>query len=429
MSRIPDHIIDQVRDAHDIVDIVQRAVPLKKAGAAYKGLCPFHDEKTPSFTVHPGRQTYKCFGCGKGGNVFGFLMETQGLAFPEAVRRLAEERGIVLPDEPRSDPAEDERLDRVRRALAFAHKFFASTLASDAGREARSYLERRGYDTAAQQQFGLGYAPAAWDRLLEAAVAAGLTPQDLDDAGLVVPRRESDGFYDRYRNRVMFPIADGRARLCTFAGRTLDPDEQAKYINGPETIAFRKSDVLYALHRARDTIRRRGESLLMEGYTDVLMCHMHGFENAVAGMGTAFTERQARLLARAAERVVLVYDGDDAGRAAAEKSLDVLLQHGLEVRVALLPEGRDVDEILIEEGPEAFQAVLDASLELFEFKLAAAGRRHDLDTPRGRAQAMEEIVASVVKVQSELERDQLLRMLADRLGGGPETETVLRRRA
>ncbi len=429
LARIPDHIIEQVREAHDVVEIVQRAVQLKQAGGGYKGLCPFHDEKTPSFTVHPGRQTFKCFGCGKGGNIFGFVMETQGLNFPEAVRQLAEERGIDVPSTGVSDPALDERFERIRRALGVAHRLYVRTLASDEGRESRAYLAKRGYDAEAVRRFGLGMAPLAWDRVIEAGKAAGLSTEDLEDAGLIIPRRTKDGFYDRFRNRIMFPIADTRGRLCTFAGRALDPDDPAKYMNGPETVVFKKSEVLYALHRARDAIRKQGEALLMEGYTDVLMCHLNDFSNAVAGMGTAFTERQAKLLGRQCERVVLVYDSDDAGRAAAEKSVDMLLLQGLEVRIALLPEGRDVDEILQEEGPEAFQAVLDASLEFFDFKLAAAGTRHDLESPRGRAQASEEILASVIKVKSELERDQLLRMIGDRLGGGPDTEAALRRRA
>ena len=429
MARIPDHIIDQVRDAHDIVEVVQRTVPLKRAGSGYKGLCPFHDEKTPSFTVHPDRQTFKCFGCGKGGNVFGWLTETQGLNFPEAVRQLAEERGIEVPTTGRSDPEQDERFETIRKVLGVAHRFFVRALGSDEGREARAYLERRGYDADAQRQFGLGFAPAAWDRLLEAAAKSGFKPEDLEAAGLVIPRREGDGFYDRFRHRVMFPIADARGRLCTFAGRAMDPDDPAKYMNGPETLVFRKSEVLYALHRARESIRRRGEALLMEGYTDVLMCHLHGFDHAVAGMGTAFTDRQARHLARHCERVILVYDADDAGRAAAEKSLDILLREGLEVRVALLPEGRDVDEILLEDGTYLFQQVLDASLELFEFKLQAAASRYDLDTPRGRAKASEEILASVVQVKSELERDQLISLIAERLGGGMETQRLLHERA
>ncbi|MDJ0522319.1 MAG: DNA primase [Planctomycetota bacterium] len=426
MARIPDHIIEQVREAHDIVEIVRRAVPLKQAGAGFKGLCPFHDEKTPSFTVHPGRQTYKCFGCGKGGNVFGFLMETAGLNFPEAVRQLAEERGIEVPRDRAPDPEADERFERIRQALSAAHRVFVRALASDAGREARDYLERRGYDAEARKRFGLGYAPPSWDHLIGEAAKAGVSVEALEHAGLVVPRRERDGHYDRFRHRVMFPIADARGRLATFAGRTLDPDDPAKYMNGPETDVFKKTNVLYALHRARDAVRRSGEALLMEGYTDVLMCHMHGFENAVAGMGTAFTQPQARQLARIAERVILLYDADDAGRLAAERALEVLLQEGLEVRVALLPEGRDVDEILLEEGPEALHAVLAESRDLFEFKLGVLAGRHDLGTPRGRAKASEELVASITNVKSAIERDQLLRMVAERLGGGPDTEAVLR---
>ncbi len=429
MGRIPDHIIEQIREAHDIVEVVRRAVALKQAGSGFKGLCPFHEEKTPSFTVHPGRQTFKCFGCGKGGNVFGFLMETAGLNFPEAVRQLAEERGIEVPRDAAPDPAADERYERIRQALAFAHRVFVQGLGSDDGREARSYLEHRGYDAEACRRFGLGYAPASWDRLLSAASGAGISAEALDQAGLVVPRREKDGYYDRFRHRVMFPIADARGRLCTFAGRTLDPDDPAKYMNGPETDVFKKTNVLYALHRARDSVRKSGEALLMEGYTDVLMCHLHGFENAVAGMGTAFTDAQARQLRRHAERVILLYDADDAGRLAAERALDVLLLEGLEVRVALLPEGRDVDEILLEEGPEALHAVLAQARDLFDFKLGLLAERHDLASPRGRAKASEDLVASITKVQSPLERDQLLRMVAEKLGGGPETEAILRQEA
>ncbi len=427
MALIPDHIIEQVREAHDVVDIVRRTVELKQAGSGFKGLCPFHDEKTPSFTVSPTRQTFKCFGCGKGGNVFGFLIETAGLNFPEAVRQLAEERGIVIPDDGPQDPELDQRRDRMRAALKFAHTYFARMLNTDVGLEARNYLEKRGYDEQARREFGLGYAPAEWSGLIDAARAKGISEKALDEAGLVRPRKERDGFYDYYRHRVMFPIADARGRLATFAGRAMDPDDPAKYMNGPGTDLFRKSNVLYMLHRASPVIRKRGEALLMEGYTDVLMCHLHGFGNAVAGMGTAFTDGQARQLKRSAERIVLVYDADDAGRAAAEKSAEMLLQEGLEVRVALLPEGRDVDEILLEEGREAFEAVLADAPEFFEFKLSMLGTRHDLDAPRGRAKASEALVASIAKVPSPIERDQLVRMVAERLGGGPDTEAVLRK--
>ena len=429
LARIPDQIIEQVREAHDIVDVVGRAVQLKRAGAGYKGLCPFHDEKTPSFTVHPGRQTYKCFGCNKGGNVLTFVMETQGLSFPESVRQLAEERGIQVPDSAAHDPQMDQRVEALRNALRCAHRFFVESLASAEGAEARAYLRKRGYDEDAVKEFGLGYAPDSWDRLRLAAQKAGVSERALDDAGLVRTRTKGDGFYDYYRHRIMFPIADAQGRLVTFAGRALDPEDPAKYMNGPETTVFKKSGVLYAYHRARESIRRKGEALLMEGYTDVLMCQLHGFENAVAGMGTAFTERQAGLIRRLVDRVVLLYDADSAGQSAAERALEVLLEKGMEVRIALLPEGRDVDEILLEEGAEALDAILAESRDVFEFKLGLLGGKYDLATPRGRAKASEELVALATHVESAIERDQLLRTIAERLGGGPASEAVLRKEA
>lgn len=427
MGRIPEHIIEQVREAHAIEEIVGRTVELKRAGASFKALCPFHEEKRPSFTVNPNRQSYKCFGCGKGGNVFTFLMETMGITFPEAVRMLAEERGIQVP---RTAGGSDERDQDRRRALfealELADRFFRHSLSTPEGSEARAYLAKRGYDAEAIERFGIGYAPPGWDRLLTAAASRRVKPETLLDAGLVQERRERGGHYDRFRNRVIFPIADLRGRVVTFGARALSPEDTPKYLNGPETDVFHKSRVLYALDRAQQSIRKRGEALLMEGYTDVLMAHLFGFDHAVAGMGTALTDRQAAMLRRFANRVVLVYDSDAAGQAASERGIDILIQAGLEVRIAQLPEGRDVDEILLEEGPAAFEAVLDAAVELFEFKLAALAARHDLATPRGRAEAIESLVPTLALVPSEIERDQLFRMIAERLGG-PETESALRR--
>jgi DNA primase len=343
------------------------------------------------------------------------------------VRALAAERGIAVPETGGREAAEPGRVERIHQSLAFAHSFFVRELAGPDGAEARAYLRRRGYDEAATRRFGLGYAPGGWDRLIRAAEVAKIPVRALDDAGLVVPK-EGGGQYDRFRNRLIFPIADLRGRPVTFAGRALAEGDNPKYLNGPETLVFHKSQTLFALDRARDAIRRTGEALLMEGYTDVLMAHLCGIDRAVAGMGTAFTDRQAALLARFAKRVVLVYDADAAGRTAAERAADLLLEQGLEVRVADLPEGRDIDEVLLEEGTGAVEAILRRARDLLSFKVQAAASRHDSQTPSGRARAAEEVVATIVRVPSLIERDQLLRQFSERLGG-PDTEAVLRREA
>jgi len=416
MGRIPDDVIDQVLAAYDVVEVVGRYVPLKPAGRSFKALCPFHEEKTPSFTVNPDRQTFKCFGCGKGGNVFRFLMEHEGLTFPEAVRSLARDRGIPVPETGGGTPEDESRSERARKALKAAHAFFVRCLHADEGREARAYLTKRGYDEEAVRRFELGYAPAAWDRLVQVAAKRGVGGDVLEDAGLAVQRREG-GHYDRFRHRVIFPIADLQGRVITFGARALSDEDNPKYLNGPETLVFKKANVLYALDRARDGIRKHGqagEALLMEGYTDVLTCHLHGIDRAVAGMGTAFTPQQARLLKRFTQRVVLVYDGDEAGRMAAERTLDILLPEGLDVSVVLLPEGRDVDEILLEEGKEAFERHLAEARGLLDFKLHALEARPDAATPRGRAQTAEGLAKTILQVASVVEQSQLFTELAQK---------------
>jgi DNA primase len=429
MGLIPQDVIDRVLAAHDVAEVVGRYVQLKPTGRTFKALCPFHDEKTPSFTVNPDRQTFKCFGCGKGGTVLTFLTEFLKVTFPEAVRTLAAERGIVVPDGGGPAGPPPGELERLRGAVALAQKMFTHLLAADEGREARAYLEKRGYDAAARERFGLGYAPAGWDRLIQAGAARKIPATVLEAAGLVVPRTSGDGHYDRFRNRVTFPLKDPQGRVVSFGARALAPDDVPKYLNGPETPLFSKGSMLFALDLARDGIRRTHDALLMEGYTDVLMAHLHGFDRAVAGMGTAFTPRQASLLARSVEqqRVTLVYDADAAGRAAAEKTLDVLLDTGVDVRVALLPEGRDVDEILLEEGPPAFQAILDRSVDVFVFRSSQLAQRHDAKTPRGAAAIAKELGLTLARIKSPTEMALQMRRVADLLGGGTEAEAALRR--
>lgn len=415
MGLIPQDVIDQVLAAYDVVDVVGRYVPLKPAGRSFKALCPFHEEKTPSFTVNPDRQTFKCFGCGKGGDIFRFLMEQEGLTFPEAVRTLARDRGITVPEVHGTTPEAEGRVEAVRRALTAAQAFFVRCLQADEGREARAYLTKRGYDEEAVRRFGLGYAPAAWDRLLQAATKRGVDGTVLEDAGLAVLRPDG-GHYDRFRHRVLFPIADLQGRVITFGARALNDEDQPKYLNGPETVVFKKANVLYALDRARDGIRKHaegGQALLMEGYTDVLTCHLHGIDRAVAGMGTAFTPQQARLLKRFTKRVVLVYDGDEAGRTAAERTLDILLPEGLEVRVVLLPRGLDVDEILLEEGPEAFEKRIAEARDALDFKLEVLEQKHDRSTPQGLAQIARSVVATIVKVPNFVVQAEFFRRVSE----------------
>jgi len=418
-GHIPQDVLERVLAAHDIVELVGRHVPLKKAGRAWKACCPFHDEKTPSFTVNPERGTFKCFGCQKGGNVFGWLMEREGLSFPEAVRQLAAEKGIPVPDTrtfARGGGGGDaSRVEGIRAALALAQDLYVRTLASEAGSETRAYLMKRGFPPAAVREFGLGLSPEGWEGLIRAARDKGIATSVLEEAGLAVPRERGEGWYDRFRARLMFPIADAQGRVVTYGARAMREGDTPKYLNGPETAVFRKSRTLYALDRARAGIRKAGHAILMEGYTDVLMAHMHGFDAAVAGMGTAFTTEQGKMLANLTEKVVLLYDGDDAGRAAAEKSLDLLLDHGLEVRIALLPEGKDVDEVLLEEGVERLDAILRGAKDLFEFKIARLEATHDLDSPRGRAQAAERLADSARRVKNVLERDLLFRRIVERL--------------
>lgn len=428
MGRIPQDVIDRVLALHDIVELVGRSVPLKKAGRAWKALCPFHDEKTPSFTVDPVRQTFKCFGCGKGGNAFGWLMERDGLRFHEAVRTLAAEKGVVVPDVVggRGDAPDVSKVTAIREAVALAQDLYVRTLWGPEGAHARAYLEKRGFPPPASKALGLGLSPEGWDGLITAAKAKGVRAEVLEDAGLAVRRERGDGHYDRFRARLMFPIADVSGRIVTYGARALREGDQPKYLNGPETPVFTKGRTLYALDRAKDGIRKVGYSILMEGYTDVLMAHLHGFTAAVAGMGTALTPEQARMLARFAPKVVLLYDGDAAGRAAAEKNLDLVLEQGLEVRVALLPEGRDVDEVLLEEGVEALAAILDRALDVFDFKAGQLAATLDLGTERGRAQAAERMADVIVRVKSPIERDLLFPRVAERLR---VRETLLRAEA
>lgn len=398
--------IEEVRRANDIIDVIKEYVPLKRAGKDFKALCPFHSEKTPSFQVSPTKQIYKCFGCGKGGNVFSFVMATERLEFPEAVEFLARRAGIQL--ERRVEFQErNRRRDTVFEINFWAAKVFHRCLLNtDEGRPAREYLSSRGLDESTWKNFRLGYVPGSWDFLLGLSSGKGYEPGDLAAAGLVLPREGGPGHYDRFRNRVMFPIFDVRGRVLGFGGRALD-DSTPKYLNSPETSVFSKGTCLYGLDVAKDGVLREKRVAVVEGYTDCLMAHQHGVDWVVATLGTALTPEHVGTLRRYADEVLLVFDGDDPGRAAAERSVELFLTEDVDVRVVLLPGGQDPCDFLVEKGLEAFREALKGATDVFDLKMEMIAGRHDLSRVRDREEAIEEVLETLAKT-NPLRQDMLL---------------------
>lgn len=345
---------EQVRDAVDLVALVGEKVALRRAGRSWKGLCPFHAERTPSFTVNPDRQVWHCFGCGKGGDVFAWVTENEKVAFPEALRMLAERAGVELPKTSRG-PADAAR-ERLYQANALAKDYFRASLESAAGVEAREYLAGRGFEKAMLDQFQIGWATAGWDGLVTT-LGKLLPVAALEEAGLAL-RRGDGSRYDRFRNRITFPVMESAQRTAGFGARAIAAADQPKYLNSPETAVYRKGSLLFGLPQARAAIRDSRQALIAEGYLDVMRLHAAGFQHAVATSGTALTYDQARILARLEAEAVLVYDGDDAGVRAADRALEPLMRAGLAVRVLLLPPGEDPDTFIRKEGAPAFAELL-----------------------------------------------------------------------
>jgi len=358
LARYSDQFIQQVAQATDIVELVGQYVALTKRGREYVGLCPFHDDHRPSMRISPAKQIFKCFVCGAGGGVFQFLILYEKASFPEAVRTLAERAHIPLPQET-PQPAAPQGLSKAELAevMTFAARFFRAALRGKSGGEALEYARGRGLTDESIQRFGLGYAPAEWDALLKAARGKGIRESQLIAAGLAAPR-DSGGCYDRFRNRLMFPIMDVSGKVIAFGGRALDPADRAKYLNSAESILFDKSGCLYGLNWSREGIVSSHQAAVVEGYLDALMPLQAGANNVVATLGTALTERHVRLLSRYARDVILVFDADVAGAAATERALELFLAQRVNVRVATIPAGKDPCDYVLAEGPEAFGKLL-----------------------------------------------------------------------
>ena len=343
---IPPETVDQVRHACDIVDVIGGYVPLKKAGAKYKALSPFNKEKTPSFYVDPAKQMFKCFSSGHGGDVFKFLMLMENMAFPEAVRRLAQRSGIVIPEGRAQDPKERSQREELLALHAAVAAWWQKLLHSDPAAEpARAYLKNRELDSKLAEEFGLGFAPESWDGTLNWARKAGHSMDILELAKLVATS-ESGKRYDFFRGRLMIPIHDESGQVVAFSGRLLDPEAKAqKYVNSPETPIFSKSKILFGLNKTKRPIIEADSALLCEGQIDLIRCWQKGVRNVVAPQGTAFTEQQARILKRLARETVICFDADRAGQNAAQRSIDMMLKEGLQVRIARMPEGEDPDSL------------------------------------------------------------------------------------
>jgi DNA primase len=405
---------EEIRRRTDILALVGAHASLKKSGRYYKGLCPFHQEKTPSFHVDPERGFFHCFGCGAGGDIFDFFMRTGNLTFVEAAHELARRAGVTIETSPEAARRATER-EQILRALDAAQEYFRGLLAGPRGKKARDYLARRGLSGETVRRFGLGCAPPGWDGLLGALQAKGYAPAVLEAAGLIAARQGGDGFFDMFRDRVTFPIMDLQDRVVAFGGRALE-DVEPKYLNSRESPAFSKGRLLYALSQAREAIRARGEVLVVEGYMDALTCHEFGFAHAVASLGTALTADQVVLLRRFVPRVVLVYDADPAGQAAAERGLQLCEEAELAVRVAVLPAGEDPDAYLRTRGAAAFDRVLAGALPMFEYWIQAAAGRHDPGTREGRIALIDEVLTVIQPVANPVRTAEYLRALAERFG-------------
>ncbi len=424
MALIPPETIDQIISANDIVEVVSGYFPLKRSGPVYKALCPFHQERTPSFSVNPQRQIFKCFGCGAGGSVIRFVMTYENLDFVAAAKKLAERGGIKLVESELS--AEDTARFSMRRRLLALHAeaaefFHAQLLKKPSAQIARDYLKGRGIGAEVAKSWKLGYAPDAWDAIRDFGHGAGFSDEELIASGLAKLRDEENPrgeFYDRFRGRVMFPICNDNGEVIAFSGRVLESDAKAaKYVNSPETMLFTKGAVLFGLHKSKRAVIDKRSAIVCEGQLDLITAFESGVQNVIAPQGTAFTEKQARILKRFLPdgEVVLCFDADAAGEKAAERSLASLLAENLLVRVAEMPPGEDPDSMIRGKGAAAFIERIAAAKDFFDFQLDRLARQPDFSTPRGKMQAARKMAESIGLLSDAVLRETVMNKVSMRL--------------
>jgi DNA primase len=408
----PPELIDQIRDANDIVDIISEYVPLKKRGKNYVGLCPFHAEKDPSFNVIPTKQIFYCFGCQEGGNVIHFLMRHEKLGFVEAVKLLAKRANIPLPKRT-VDRQKAQALDKLYYANEVANEYFRKNLyREDPGKKARQYLNKRGFDLEIIKQFSLGYAPDDWEGLTKFAKNKDMEMEMLNQAGLVVQRSESPGYYDRFRNRITFPIFNLSGKVVGFGGRVLDEKDEPKYLNSPETPIYQKGKILYGLNFSKDEIRKRGCAVLVEGYVDFLSLYQAGIKNIVASSGTAFTPDQARLLSRYAEKIFLLFDADTAGQSATFRSVDILFSEGVEVFVVSLPKGEDPDSFVKKFGAEELAQKIEQAQTFIDFKKSSLPKDFEELSLKEQEKVIFDLAETAKKITDDIRKNLFVKKVA-----------------
>jgi DNA primase len=417
-ARVSDQVLEQIRHANDVVEVIGSYFPLKRAGANFRTLCPFHKEKTPSFNVNPAKQIWHCFGCGAGGDVFKFVMQYENLEFLDAVRRLAERAGIRIEwEEAAGEPSRDQKDALLKLHELAANFFHENLLKNKAAEPARTYLKKRKLDVAIAKRWRLGYSLDSWDALIRWAATKKFPVELLETAGLALKREQEDGHYDRFRGRLMFPICDEQGRVVGFSGRILtDAKDQPKYVNSPETPIFQKGKILFALDKARRSIIEEKFAVVCEGQLDAISCHEAGIANAVAPQGTALTEQHARILKRYAEEVVLMFDADMAGQDAIVRSAEPLWQAGIALRVAVMPQGHDPDSFVKAFGPEQLKEIITKGDPFFVYLLERLSKQHDPRTDRGKLQIARQIAEWLVRIPSPILLSSYAQQTASRLG-------------
>src|SRR2546426_3422208 len=416
--RYPQTFIDDLRRQADIVRVIQDYVPLKKKGANWMACCPFHKEKTPSFSVSPAKEIFYCFGCHKGGSVFNFVMEIESVPFPEAIKIVADKSGVPLPklvDDSRFE-AKRQEADEVIELNKWALEWWEQQLnaGSAESRGARDYLEKRGITDETRRTFRLGYAPDSWEAISSYLRQKGASQAQIDRSGLVV-KKEEGGSYDRFRGRLMFPVMDIQGRPIAFGGRTLNPDDDAKYINSPETAAYIKGRNLFGLHLTRDEIRRQGFAILVEGFLDLVIPYQFGIRNVVASLGTALTPEQAKLLGRFARKVVVNYDGDRAGVQAAKRAIEILLPEDLDVKVLVLPNKSDPDEFIRQQGVSEYQRLRGDALPHIQFVIDQAVADRNLHRPAEKAEAVQKVLPYIRAARNPIQKREFFDIAMDSL--------------